>query len=499
MTTEDDDQESRVVETHISTLFFAGDRVYKLAKRVDLPFLHAVDVDHRLRLAAREVELNRRFAPDVYLGVADVIEQGVLADRMVVMRRLPASRCLARLVTDAVAGSGMVPNELLRSVARHVAAIHSNAPPITDGSTANSKRLAQNWTDNFTALRPHVGSIIGPAEFASVHDLADTYLRQCRSLFDQRIVDGFVRDGHGDLVADDIYCLDDGPRLLDCLAFDDDLRIGDVLNDIAFLAMDLHRLAGPDVARSLMNSYHEFTNEQHPPSLAHHYVAYRAHVRAKVACVRAAQGDDGSSDLARSYHALALHHLERAQLRVILIGGGPGVGKTLLAQRLADHYGHVHLATDDIRHDVARVPHGQHAFADPDQGAYDPAITDATYAEQLREAHALIDAGYGVVLDATWASERHRAAVRSSMLARGVGTIEVECAVEDDIARERIARRLGNPDNPDNPDNASDATPDLVDVLRGRRDAWPTATVVSTLPALDIVVARTVRVINGAR
>ncbi len=465
----------QVVETHISTLFFAGDRVYKLAKRVDLPFLRTLDTVERLDLATRELELNRRFAPDVYLGLADVSEGDGIVDRMIVMRRLPSDRRLSELLHHADATS------YLREVARCIATVHSTADPVI-GPVASIERLEQNWSDNFDALAPHAGSVIPLDEFTGVQQLAESYLRQSRTLRESRIADGFIRDGHGDLTADDIYCLDDGPRILDCLAFDDALRIDDVLNDIAFLVMDVHRLAGRTPAQLLMKAYQEFSNEQHPPSLAHHYVAYRAHVRAKVACLRVEQGDAASAEIAHSHHALALHHLRRARLNVVLVGGGPGVGKTLLARRIAEHYGYIHLATDEIRHDVEQIPHGQHAFASPDQGAYDPAAVDATYAEQCREACTLISNGYGVVLDASWASAQHRSTIQRAVGDLGVDVIEIECVLDDSIARERIARRLANPDNP------SDATPDLVDLLKSRRQPWPEAHQIDTAASVDDVV-----------
>jgi uncharacterized protein len=474
------------VETHISTIFFDEDRAFKLAKRVSFPFLNTQDRAHRLELAERELELNRRFAPDVYLGLADVFERGELTDRMIVMRRLPAARRLSNLVDDPEF------DDCLRSVARRVAAIHVASEPLRDAPMATHGQVAKNWADNFTALAPHVGSILDSDDFERAHRLANDYLTHRGDLFERRIGDGFVRDGHGDLVADDIYCLDDGPRILDCLAFDDDLRIGDVLNDIAFLVMDVHRLAGQRAAMSLMQWYHEFSNEQHPPSLAHHYVAYRAHVRAKIACLRSNSPNDGDARLAQSYHQLALHHLERARVRAILVGGGPGVGKTELAARLAAHFGYVRIATDEIRHDVTAIPHGQHAFAAFGTGSYSPDVVRATYDEQRREAELLIKAGNGVVLDASWASESERDSFRTMARSCGAELVEIECRLDESVARERIARRLADPCN------ESDATPELVEILSSRRDPWPTAFGVSTLPPVDDVVDDAIDIIEKA-
>lgn len=477
--------DTQVLETHISTLFFTRSRVFKLPKRVRLPFLDTLDTANRLRLVRREFELNRRFAPDVYLGLADIHELDELVDHMIVMRRLPAGLSL----TNMAGHPGF--DDCLRQVARRVASMHASSEAVEDAPVAELGRIVKNWNDNFEAIEPHVGPIIDPDRFVRVRDLAHNYLAHGTELFESRIEEGYVRDGHGDLIADDIYCLDDGPRILDCLAFDDDLRIGDVLNDIAFLVMDIHRLAGQGSAMQLMRWYHEFSNERHPASLAHHYVAYRAHVRAKVACLRVEQGDRSNVELARVYHDLALHHLERTHIRIILVGGGAGVGKTLLSERIATHYAYVHLATDEIRHDITDVPRGEHVIAAPGTRIYSPELIDATYDEQRRQAELLLRMRHSVVLDASWTHEHHRAAARELATRCGAELVEIECRLDQEVAKERIARRLANPLDP------SDATPEIADYLAMQRDPWPTATRLSTRPAIDVVVDGAIEIIEG--
>ncbi len=460
-----------ISETHISTVAFVGDRAYKLLKPLRNDFLDYSTPAARMAAVEAELRLNRRLSPDVYLGTADVVERGEVVDRMLVMRRLPPNRKLANLVATPGA------DELVRQVAREVARFHSTLPPLTDPEAieiAGPGGLARNWEDNLVTMAPFVGPVLPAADVDDVGALFRRYLSGRHHLLDRRLDAGLVREGHGDLTAEDIFCLDDGPRILDCLAFDRRLRISDVLLDIGFLAMDLERLAGPDLAQQLMAWYGEYSGEHHPTSLAHHYVAYRANVRAKVACLGHQQGQPGAAQLARAYHDLCLRHLRSAALRLVLVGGGPGTGKTTLAARLSDELRWPVLGSDELRKDLTGHAHAERLSTGLDQGIYRPEITEQTYRALLGQAEVLLDGGESVVLDASWSRQEHREAAAALAQRMGASLVEVECSVSPDTARQRIRARLA--DSVD----ASDATPELVEPALGRRDPWPGALIVDT-------------------
>lgn len=476
-------------ETHISTLFFTEDRVFKLLKPISNGFLDHEDTVARCAAASREVELNTRIAPDIYLGTADIIEHGELTDRMIVMRRLPAERSVTRLLTE-----GELTRDHVRAIARKIATFHAALPSEGfAGRAADAHR--KRWEDNTTELAPFVGRVISEADNNRVTELANTWLDAHHELLDQRIADGHLRDGHGDLLADDIFCMPDGPEVLDCLAFRDDLRLVDVLDDIAFLAMDLHRLGGPSWAQMLLRYYAEYSGEHHPGSLAHYYVAYRAHVRCKIACLRVDSLEHEFAAVARLYHRLCLDHLERARLRLILVGGGPGSGKTTVARALGDQLRCAVLSTDGIRKDLAGVERTVHELAEPDAGIYTAERTEQTYAEMLRQAELLLVAGETVILDASWTDEELRVRARALADKRNATLTSLECCIPDAVAKERIIRRMADPTS------TSDATPEIVDHLAQRRAPWPDAIAINTnqgfedveieaLAALDEVLSR---------
>ena len=339
---------SNVVETHISILFFVGDRVYKLRKAVRFGFLDFTDRAARRADCEREVALNRRLAPDVYLGVADLVLGGEPVEHMAVMKRLPQERALARLARD-----GAALGDCVTAVARVLASFHAGAlrsPEISNA--AEAKALGRVWESNFEELGPFVGSCLDPRRDERIKELARRYLQGRAPLFAARIASGRVCDGHGDLQAEDIFCLDDGPRILDCIEFDDSLRYGDVVADVSFLVMDLERLGRPEAASAFVEAYQEFAGDRFPPSLLDHYCAMRAYVRAEVACLRHAQGDERARSEARRLHDLALGYLERARARLVVVGGLPGTGKSTLAARLAESQGWTLLRSDEVRKEL---------------------------------------------------------------------------------------------------------------------------------------------------
>jgi aminoglycoside phosphotransferase family enzyme/predicted kinase len=465
-----------IAETHISVVAFVGDRAYKLKKPVALGFLDFTTRAGRRAACAREVALNRRLAPDVYLGVADVTgPDGQLADHLVVMRRMPSDRRLATLVADGAPGV----SDRLHDLARLLADFHSRAERSTAvDQAATVDAVRANWDDGFSQLRGSVGDVLDGDDRDRVEVLVHDYLDGRGALFRDRIEGGHVCDGHGDLQAADVFCLDDGPRVLDCIEFNDRFRHGDVMADIAFLAMDLERLGRPDLAERFVAWYREFAGETCPPSLVDHYIAYRAHVRCKVACLRAAQLEGTAAEVevgaARGLLQLARRHLERARVRMVVVGGLPGTGKSTLSVRLGDHASWAVLRSDELRKERAGISATTSAVAPFGEGLYAPEATDAVYALMLERARRTLEHGGSVVLDASWSSDRHRQAARDLARACRAELTELRCCVAADVAERRILARAAAGGDP------SDADPEVARKLGESADPWPEATVVDT-------------------
>ncbi|MGI8334309.1 AAA family ATPase [Actinomadura scrupuli] len=478
------EQPAAVSETHIGVVFFVGDLAYKLKKPVRTGFLDFRDRAEREAACHRETELNRRFSPDVYLGVADISgPDGRPCDHLVVMRRMPAERRLSALVR-----TGASVTDALGEVARRLAAWHATAPRGPEISAeGRSDALRGRWTASFSDVRAFHGTVLDAAIATEIEHLALRFLDGREALFDRRVREGRIVDGHGDLIADDVFCLDDGPRILDCLEFDDRLRWLDGLDDAAFLAMDLERLSRDDLARDFLDRYAGHAGDPAPASLRHHYLAYRAFVRVKVACLRAAQGAPQAADDARRLARLALRHLRAGAVTLVLTGGLPGTGKTSLAGALADRLGWTVLSSDRVRKELAGIPPEKPAAAPYGAGIYDAGSTERTYAELLDRAETLLGEGESVIIDASWTAREHQDAAAALAERAHADLAALRCSVPAGTAADRIRTRTRG---------ASDADRAIADAMASDADPWPAAHVIDTGGPVAESLAQALRVVR---
>ncbi len=470
-----------IAETNISVLHVAGDKVYKTKLPRTFPFVDQKSLIDRQRLCHQEFVLNRRFSPNVYLGVEDITDGGELVDAAVVMKRMPAERSLTRLL-----GAGADVEECVKDVARQMAIYHQSAPRSAHINEAGSFGAVQElWRLSLQEMEAFAPSVLDPLVLSEVSTRSAEYLAGRHDLFEFRVGLGLIVDGHGDLLADDIYCLEDGPRLLDCLEFDERFRFGDVLLDLAFLAMDLKRLGHAPLANVFIDEYVDLAGEHHPTSLIHHYIAYRALVRCKVQCYRAQSGVVGAAQEASLLLALAANSLSLGEVRLIVIGGLPGTGKTTVAEMMSAHCSWTVLSSDAIRREIAGVPSGDQSYG---EGSHDPAATKLTYDTLLRRAKAALSLGESVILDASFADETWRATARELAVKTKAVPVELCCVAPPAVANERISRRRRHAGPPQT--LLSDATPAIAATMAEHFSLWPTAVVLDTTGSKPATLAK---------
>src|SRR5271166_5886966 len=365
--------EVEVRETHISWVFLAGALAFKLKKPLMLDFLDYGTPERRRAMCEEEVRLNRRLAPDIYLGVRGVELSGDeirwtapddprARDCVVEMRRYDEAATLtARLKR------GELTLDQVEAVARVLARFHALARRVP-ATGAPVLAVERRFDRNLQELLGCVEQRSEIARVLAIERFAHAFITAHARTFRARARGGSIREVHGDLRAEHVL-IDDGIQIVDCVEFDPDLRELDVADDLAFLVLDLAARGGPRFGQALVRAYRDAGGDCGSDQLIAFYAAYRGLVSAKVALLRAAQAA-GSSDSgwqsarARSLIAVAEGFAWRARLPlVIVVCGLPGSGKSTLAAELAQLARVPQLSSDVIRKRLAGLRADQRAPA----------------------------------------------------------------------------------------------------------------------------------------
>ena len=434
-----------LIETHISWVFLAGERVYKVKKPVNLGFLDFTTLARRRHFCGEEVRLNRRLAPDVYLGVVEIKGRrgaprlggpGRTIEVAVLMRRLPAERMLETLVRRDAA-----PPELLDAIGATVARFHAEAE--TGGEIdelGGLETMRRNWEENFAQTDALGPEVLPDATRARVRAAVAAVLETEAPRFAARVAAGKSRDCHGDLQAQHVCCVEP-VQIFDCIEFNHRFRFGDVAGEIAFLAMDLERLGRPDLAIRFLNAYLEETGDYEAVPLLDFYRAYRAWVRGKVLSFQVADHAERAGE-ARAFFDLAARFAAPARRpRLLVTTGVMGSGKSTAARRVAARLGAVVIRTDAVRKRLAGVPLRERVAAGYGEGLYTPEMGRRTYAEALRLGGELLRAGWPVVVDGAFSHTAERAEARAVAGQRRVPFAILWCDAPDAELAQRLRRR----------------------------------------------------------
>ncbi|REJ76850.1 MAG: hypothetical protein DWQ36_03630 [Acidobacteria bacterium] len=459
-----------LVETHISRVFLAEREVFKLKKHVDLGFLDFTTPRRRLEACRAEVELNRRLAEDVYLGVLPVVDADARdshepVDWAVHMRRLDDACRGDRLLADGALGWRQID-----AVAEALAEFHRHAArPEPGHGLGGVATIERNVVENFDQAEGWLDESLDAAEAREIEQWQLRFLADNVGLIQRRLEQGRVCEGHGDLRLEHLYFLADRParqglRIVDCVEFNRRFRVADVCADIAFLAMDLTWNGAPLLAERFLSSYAMESNDYDLYALVDFYESYRAFVRGKIAALVAhdAQAPEAvrerSARDARRYFRLAVAS-ERRRLEapiVVAVGGLIASGKSTVARRLAEHLGGAVVCADRTRKHLAGVA-ARDSLADaPFSGAYSEEHTRRTYDELIRRGRAALRSGRPVVLDASFRSAELRRAARQLAQSEGVPFRLVLCEAPRETLLQRLAARADRA-------TVSDAGEELLD------------------------------------
>jgi len=446
-----------IIETHVSLVFLAGDRGYKLKRAVKFPYLDFSSAEQRRIACEAELVLNRRTAPELYLEVRPLTRtanrsvvfgtEGRVVDWVVVMRRFDQAALF-----DELAKTNRLNAPLMDELADHIAAFHQAAEPRPDHGGAAALAAVVKTNHCCLMAASHAGLVT--EDIVEIRERSLERLAAVGTLLDRRRAAGKVRRCHGDLHLRNVCLFDGRPTLFDCLEFSDELASVDVLYDLAFLLMDLEHRGFADFSNLVLNRYLDLTGEDDGLAAMPLFLSSRAAIRAHVTAAAMERAPRAGTKLemaaeARSYLELAAQFLRPRSCRLVAIGGLSGTGKSTLAAALAPSLGARVLRSDVTRKRLfgvapeTRLP----------TSAYTSHVSRGVYKTLRRKAANVLAAGYSVIIDAVSLKPSERQSFVTVAEAAGVPFAGLWLEAAPETMDHRLRARRHDP---------SDASPDVL-------------------------------------
>ncbi len=430
-------------ETHISFVLVAGGEAYKLKKAVNPGFLDFTTLARRHHFCTEELRLNRRLAPALYLGVVPVTGtvdspkfggQGDVIDIALRMRAFDQSG-----LWDRMAARGALTPAHVDALAERIERFHRAAA--VAGADQDFGRPPQVRKPMLATLRALCASGTDTA-LDALHGWEAQEFARLEPVFEQRRVDGRVRECHGDLHLGNVAEVDGRTTAFDCIEFDPALRWIDVVSEVAFMAMDLQAHALPALAHRFVNAYLERSGDYAGLCAWRWYFSYRALVRARVTALRvaAAPGAASSPPVSR-YLDLAAACAAPPRPALIVNHGFSGSGKTTATESLVETLGAVRVRADVERKRLAGLDPLARSRSPLGGGLYTAAATAATYDRMMAAAAPVLEGGTPVVLDATFLERARRDQARQLARRLQVPFVILDFDLDRDGLRERVRAR----------------------------------------------------------
>ncbi len=442
----------QLIETHISWVILTGPYAYKIKKPVNLGFLDFSTLEKRKYYCEEELRLNRRLAPEIYLQIVKItgtpekpllMDEGNTIEYAVKMVQFPQEAQLDRALE-----LGDLQPEQINLIARLISDFHKKiAIADKDSVFGDPEHVYQPVLENFSQIRERVTD----KKFVEILDelacWSESAYEDLQHVFVKRKKEGFIRECHGDLHLRNLAWFNNSPIAFDCLEFNPELRWIDVISEVAFLVMDLQDHHQPQMASRFLNDYLEYSGDYAGIRVLVFYLVYRALVRAKVDAIRldqAAISKDEKTEEENSlsgYLKLARDYTKCTTPQLIITRGMSASGKSTLTEPLMEQLGAIRIRSDVERKRIYDLDPEEDATVAIREGIYTPEATHLTYNRLAELAELVIDAGYSVIVDATFLEEGKRNQFRNLAIEKKVPFIILEFTASIDTLRQRIRTR----------------------------------------------------------
>ncbi|MEE3715987.1 AAA family ATPase [Tumidithrix elongata RA019] len=459
-----------LMQTHISFVLLTGKYAYKIKKPMNFGFLDFSTLEKRHHFCQEEIRLNRRLAPELYLGVKAIVEKDgkfafasdefqeqVGIDAVEYAIQMPQFSQDNLLIELFEAGKLTLDNVV--DIGKQLATFHTHAATsehIASFGTMSAVRTVAE--DNYQHTQKYIGIAQTQDQFDRTRAYTEKFFAEHDELFRDRIAQGKVKECHGDLHLKNICIYNGKIQIFDCIEFNEPFRNSDVVYDAAFLFMDLQFRGRPDLANAFLNTYLERTGDYAAAQLLPLYCSMRAYIRAKVTSFLLddpnipADVKQNAQQEASAYYQLAYEYTQPQQGKLWLMSGLSGSGKSTTAKALAQKTGALHLRSDAVRKHLAGIDLMERGG----QELYTPEMTQRTYNKLCELGILLAKEGFTVILDAKYDRLTSRSQVLEAADRARIPTKIIYCHAPIEVLKTRVGDRTqANRD-------IADATVDLL-------------------------------------
>ena len=474
------------IETHISIVFLTGQYAYKLKKPVNFGFLNFSTLSYRKKFCALEVSLNRRTAPQLYIGIEQVIKidnkislepvtdldkmanSPDIIEYLVKMKQFDPNMVLGRLLNQ-----GYLDDAMISALTLKVSEFHKLAQPVDLASDYGEPEIQlQPMLDNFPSLKSYFNNDSTQRDLRYLLNWTNQQFSSHKPMLHQRKQKGFVRACHGDLHLDNITLIDGQPVLFDGIEFNEYFRWIDVISDLAFLLIDLDFRNQHATSYKILSQYLSQTLDYNGLYLLNFYRVYRTMVRAKITALRADQLPSNSLEqqhveqTALNYIQQAISYTKESKTpKCILLQGVSGSGKSYFANQLLEEVGDfkaIILSSDRIRKSIYGIDHHARLSGHEQKALYSADMNQKTYHALAENARVCLELGFNVIIDATFLKYQHRDKIYQMASINGADSFlfSFETSTETAINAITLRQQLNN--------NPSDAGIDVMEHQKKR-------------------------------
>jgi len=450
----------KVLETHISFVILTGEYAYKIKKPVNFGFLNFSSLEKRKYFCEKEIMLNKRLSPEIYLQVVAITKKndhleingkGETIEYAVKMKEFPQEHIMKNLLRRE-----KITKKKIEEICQILVNFYKkakNSRYIDKFGTV--EKISQNIDENFDQTRQMINSVISKKKFEFIKRANVTFLSSKKDIFEKRIKEKKIRDCHGDLHTGNIV-ISDKIYIFDCIEFNERFRYSDVAADIAFLAMDLDFLNRPYLSSYLVEKYIEYSNDEDILDIINFYKCYRAYVRGKVAGFKLNECDEGQREKiikeAKRYFDLSYYYANLLlkdnsidkKTKMFITCGLTGTGKSVVAGKLAIDYSAKIISTDILRKEIANLDKYTRVYEKYGEGLYSPEKINFVYKKAIKMAENCLSKNKNCIIDATFQKKKHRDMAYRLAKDKNANFLIVECVSSEKEVKERLRKRAEN-------------------------------------------------------